>query len=291
MSKLSFRARALDASKPLPVFRCEDLPDLHEYASINRAVPQMPTGMEKEEESVRVNSPVRPTAGPRSLRCLRRRRRSADPHKMAAIFSPPPTPVAGGAFTSPPPASPPGRGGPAGPLVGPPADPGPSDPGPAEFRRPQGTKGSRDEAAGSHFVVGALGLGLVHPERERAGGRAAGGAAAGPRRPRLQASPRAAGWRSGAGSAFALRRRRQRRFRALGGRALPAAGEAGGAGAAHVEPPRGRAGAAGALPRKVAAPEPPGADLGAASSLWDLCLHPSPVLPGRPPPPDFSFDP
>lgn len=52
MSKLSFRARALDATKPLPVFRCEDLPDLHEYASINRAVPQMPTGMEKEEESV-----------------------------------------------------------------------------------------------------------------------------------------------------------------------------------------------------------------------------------------------
>ena len=52
MSKLSFRARALDATKPMPVFRCEDLPDLHEYASINRAVPQMPTGMEKEEESV-----------------------------------------------------------------------------------------------------------------------------------------------------------------------------------------------------------------------------------------------
>uniref|UniRef100_A0A2K5DBB1 Enhancer of polycomb homolog n=1 Tax=Aotus nancymaae TaxID=37293 RepID=A0A2K5DBB1_AOTNA len=40
------RARALDASKPLPVFRCEDLPDLHEYG---RA--QMPTGMGKEEES------------------------------------------------------------------------------------------------------------------------------------------------------------------------------------------------------------------------------------------------
>ncbi|KAK2105159.1 hypothetical protein P7K49_014673 [Saguinus oedipus] len=76
MSKLSFRARALDASKPLPVFRCEDLPDLHEYASINRAVPQMPTGMEKEEESVRVNSPVRPIVRPRSLCCLRRRRSS-----------------------------------------------------------------------------------------------------------------------------------------------------------------------------------------------------------------------
>lgn len=78
MSKLSFRARALDASKPLPVFRCEDLPDLHEYASINRAVPQMPTGMEKEEESVRVNSPVRPISRPHSLRC-RRRRRSTEP--------------------------------------------------------------------------------------------------------------------------------------------------------------------------------------------------------------------
>ncbi|XP_052467841.1 enhancer of polycomb homolog 1 isoform X1 [Carassius gibelio] len=51
MSKLSFRSRALDALKPLPVFRCEDLPDLHEYASINRTVPQMPTGMEKDEES------------------------------------------------------------------------------------------------------------------------------------------------------------------------------------------------------------------------------------------------
>lgn len=90
MSKLSFRARALDASKPLPVFRCEDLPDLHEYASINRAVPQMPTGMEKEEESVRVNSPVRPTARPRSSAACGGGG-AADPHKMAAIFSSPPT--------------------------------------------------------------------------------------------------------------------------------------------------------------------------------------------------------
>ncbi|XP_019630045.1 PREDICTED: enhancer of polycomb homolog 1-like isoform X2 [Branchiostoma belcheri] len=53
MSKLSFRARALDASKPMPVFHTEDLPDLPEYTAINRAVPQMPTGMEKEEESER----------------------------------------------------------------------------------------------------------------------------------------------------------------------------------------------------------------------------------------------
>lgn len=91
MSKLSFRARALDASKPLPVFRCEDLPDLHEYASINRAVPQMPTGMEKEEESVRVNSPVRPAARPAPSAARGGGGGAADPHKMAAIFSPPPT--------------------------------------------------------------------------------------------------------------------------------------------------------------------------------------------------------
>ncbi|XP_038045377.1 enhancer of polycomb homolog 1-like [Patiria miniata] len=51
MSKLSFRARALDASKPMPVFKTEDLPDLPDFSAINRAVPQMPTGMEKEEES------------------------------------------------------------------------------------------------------------------------------------------------------------------------------------------------------------------------------------------------
>lgn len=53
MSKLSFRARALDAAKPLPVYRHRDLPDLSDCVSISRAVPQMPTGMEKEEELVR----------------------------------------------------------------------------------------------------------------------------------------------------------------------------------------------------------------------------------------------
>lgn len=50
MSKLSFRARALDASKPMPVYMAEELPDLAEYTAINRAVPQMPSGMDKEEE-------------------------------------------------------------------------------------------------------------------------------------------------------------------------------------------------------------------------------------------------
>uniref|UniRef100_UPI00358F5B18 enhancer of polycomb homolog 1-like isoform X2 n=1 Tax=Myxine glutinosa TaxID=7769 RepID=UPI00358F5B18 len=51
MSKLSFRARALDAARPLPIYRAEALLDLQECVSINRAVPQMPTGMEREEEA------------------------------------------------------------------------------------------------------------------------------------------------------------------------------------------------------------------------------------------------
>ena len=53
MSKLSFRARALDSSKPLPVYNAREVPDLSDYQAINRTVPQMPTGMEKEEETVR----------------------------------------------------------------------------------------------------------------------------------------------------------------------------------------------------------------------------------------------
>ena len=52
MSKLSFRARALDASKPLPVYKKDEISGKQEYTGHNRAVPQMPTGMEKEEESV-----------------------------------------------------------------------------------------------------------------------------------------------------------------------------------------------------------------------------------------------
>jgi len=51
MSKLSFRARALDASKPMPIYLKDELLDLQDYSVLNRAVPQMPTGMEKEEES------------------------------------------------------------------------------------------------------------------------------------------------------------------------------------------------------------------------------------------------
>lgn len=52
MSKLSFRARALDAAKPMAVYMAQELPDLPDFTIINRAVPQMPTGMEKEEETV-----------------------------------------------------------------------------------------------------------------------------------------------------------------------------------------------------------------------------------------------
>ena len=52
MSKVSFRARALDVSKPMPIYLSEDIPDMRDFDKINRAVLQMPTGMEKEEETV-----------------------------------------------------------------------------------------------------------------------------------------------------------------------------------------------------------------------------------------------
>ena len=52
MSKLSFRPKALEITKPLPVYRSEELPDLPDYSAINRAVPQLPSGMDKEEECV-----------------------------------------------------------------------------------------------------------------------------------------------------------------------------------------------------------------------------------------------
>ena len=52
MNKLSFRARQLDHFKAMPVLRAQEIPDLPDFAAINRAVPIMPTGMEKEEETV-----------------------------------------------------------------------------------------------------------------------------------------------------------------------------------------------------------------------------------------------
>ncbi|ELU04254.1 hypothetical protein CAPTEDRAFT_93734 [Capitella teleta] len=59
MSKLSFRARQLDASKHMPVLKADEIPDVPDFTAINRAVPQMPTGMEKEEESVRLHPSTR----------------------------------------------------------------------------------------------------------------------------------------------------------------------------------------------------------------------------------------
>uniref|UniRef100_A0A915PL68 Enhancer of polycomb-like protein n=1 Tax=Setaria digitata TaxID=48799 RepID=A0A915PL68_9BILA len=54
-SKLSFRARNLDATKSMPVYCADELPDLAECTPINRAVAQMPTGMEKDEENSSYN--------------------------------------------------------------------------------------------------------------------------------------------------------------------------------------------------------------------------------------------
>ena len=50
-TKLTFRARTLDATKAMAIYRAEDLPELADSNAINRAVPAMPSGMEKEEES------------------------------------------------------------------------------------------------------------------------------------------------------------------------------------------------------------------------------------------------
>ena len=50
-SKLNFRARTLDASKPLSIYHLEDLPELTDLNAISRSVPEMPSGMEKEEEA------------------------------------------------------------------------------------------------------------------------------------------------------------------------------------------------------------------------------------------------
>lgn len=51
MSK--FRARQLDATKPIPIYLQEDISDYSDLNNAsNRTVPQMPTGMEKEEETV-----------------------------------------------------------------------------------------------------------------------------------------------------------------------------------------------------------------------------------------------
>ena len=51
MAALSMRARPVDNSKPLPILLAEDV-DLKEATSVQRSLPQVSTGMEKEEEEV-----------------------------------------------------------------------------------------------------------------------------------------------------------------------------------------------------------------------------------------------
>jgi len=50
-SKLTFRARTLDAAKPMAIHKAEELPELAATDAINRGVTALPTGMEKEEET------------------------------------------------------------------------------------------------------------------------------------------------------------------------------------------------------------------------------------------------
>ncbi|VDP87946.1 unnamed protein product [Echinostoma caproni] len=54
MSKVSFRARQIDFNKPLPILKngSDLLTEFSENALVNRGVPQIPSGMEKEEENV-----------------------------------------------------------------------------------------------------------------------------------------------------------------------------------------------------------------------------------------------
>jgi enhancer of polycomb-like protein len=52
MAAVQMRARPVDNSKPLPILLAEDVPDIHEATSVQRSLPQMATGMEKEEEEV-----------------------------------------------------------------------------------------------------------------------------------------------------------------------------------------------------------------------------------------------
>ena len=43
MSKLTFRSRTLDSSKPMAIYHAEQLPELAETTNINRAVTSLPT--------------------------------------------------------------------------------------------------------------------------------------------------------------------------------------------------------------------------------------------------------
>ncbi|KAJ3024110.1 Enhancer of polycomb-like protein 1 [Thoreauomyces humboldtii] len=49
-SGAGLRSRKIDAKRPIPVYRYHEVPDLDQSASLNRAILQVATGVEKEEE-------------------------------------------------------------------------------------------------------------------------------------------------------------------------------------------------------------------------------------------------
>ncbi|KII69606.1 Enhancer of polycomb 1 [Thelohanellus kitauei] len=51
MSKTSFRSKNIEPDKPIPIYGLDELRDIADYTAVSRSVVQMPTGMEKEEES------------------------------------------------------------------------------------------------------------------------------------------------------------------------------------------------------------------------------------------------
>jgi len=68
MSKLHMRARKLDYSRRLRVYRSEEVPDLDDQTQFARNVPVVATGVEKEEEEV--NPDPSPAAPGRSSPCI-----------------------------------------------------------------------------------------------------------------------------------------------------------------------------------------------------------------------------
>ena len=73
-TKLSFRARNLDPGKPLPIYRSEEEGPAILQEQGSRSVVQMPTGMEKEEETVcgHACTPARRRRPPRGASVARR---------------------------------------------------------------------------------------------------------------------------------------------------------------------------------------------------------------------------
>ena len=52
MSKVTFRAKALEHSRKMAIYVGDEIPEMTDFAIVNRTVPELPSGMEKEEETV-----------------------------------------------------------------------------------------------------------------------------------------------------------------------------------------------------------------------------------------------